>query len=126
MTPGRGSPCSSTTIPRIFPYCSWANVKPEKIKRQIPGGDDGAVTEEVQGKLTFDSSYPTGGELLAPSDLGLDDIDHLNVMLLSGAFPVWDKTNDKLKVFTAAGAEVANTTDLSSLSGYFVARKSNN
>lgn len=76
--------------------------------------------------VTFDASYPTNGESLAPADLGFSDI----YTVLPSPRPVagtgyvvqWDGVNNKLLAFVeeavAAGGpllEVANTTDLSAL-----------
>jgi hypothetical protein len=77
--------------------------------------------------VTFDASYPTGGESLTPADLGLAQIDILLVSVVSegvhaGAVVQYDYTAKKLKVFVeeavAAGGvllEIANATDLSAL-----------
>jgi hypothetical protein len=77
-------------------------------------------TKLVAAQITFDSSYPTGGEALVASDLGLDEI--LAVFAEGGPYVVkYDKANGKLMAYWAdydAGADgaliqVANTTDLS-------------
>lgn len=82
-------------------------------------------------KVTFDSSYATGGESLAAADVGLKRIVHVSGAVArntEGAgdgtravFVRWDKTNQKLVAYwydpAQAAAEtfrqVANTTDLS-------------
>lgn len=69
----------------------------------------------VVAQCTFDSSYPTGGEPLVPSDLGLRDIEYLAANTDGSNAFVWDKTNGKLKAYTAAGAEVANATNLAAV-----------
>lgn len=79
--------------------------------------------------VTFDSSYPTGGESLTAADLGLVSIDAVLPCAAVNATPVavvttYDKTNSKLLAFQADGAasglaslaQVANTTDLSAFS----------
>jgi len=85
----------------------------ERISRNV-----GIVT----GKISFDSSYPTGGE-------SLDLTDRLQTVLAvfienkSGYIFEYDYTNKKVKAYygnydqTSDGAltEVANTTDLSSI-----------
>ena len=51
---------------------------------------------------TFDSSYPSGGYTINASDVGLDNIDHIQVMdtVIAGGYCVgWDDTNKKLKVY---------------------------
>ena len=69
----------------------------------------------VVASVTFDSSYPTGGEPLTASDLGLNTIDYLSATTDGSNAVTWDKANNKLKVFTAAGAEVANAVNLSAV-----------
>lgn len=73
--------------------------------------------------VTFDNSYPTGGESLTPADLGLNHIEA--IIAEGGAYNFgYDYTNEKLKAFygnnDAASdgplVEVANATDLSSVS----------
>lgn len=85
---------------------------------------DGSQVPRVEGnrrtqtwKVTFDSSYPTGGYAITPANFGLSvAIEWLDVALSSAAHPVvWDNVNSKLKVFTAQGAEVANLTNLSTV-----------
>lgn len=72
----------------------------------------------VLGSIAFDSSYPTGGESFDRTQLVLRDLDSI-IFEDSGVFSFqYDYTNNKVKVFTAAAApkaEVADTTDLSSL-----------
>lgn len=53
--------------------------------------------------VTMDSSYPTGGEALAPSDFGLLGINHVIVGAppLGGFLPAYDPTNLKLKLFVS-------------------------
>jgi hypothetical protein len=69
----------------------------------------------VVTQCTFDSSYPTGGEPLVPADLGLTTIDYLAANTDGSNAFVWDKPNGKLKAYTAAGAEVANATNLAAV-----------
>lgn len=78
--------------------------------------------------VTFDSSYPTGGEVLGLSALGVKDATKATVFVTQVA-PVtvgyafaYDATNDKLVAFWvdttvdgAALAQVADTTDLSAV-----------
>lgn len=80
----------------------------------------------VFSKVTFDSSYPTGGESFVPADVGLAEFD---IVLVSpdsnaagGHVVQYDYTAKKFKVFVeeavAAGGpllEIANATDLSTL-----------
>lgn len=77
----------------------------------------------VVGTLAFDSSYPTGGESVPRSLLGLLKFDDVRIGPKAGYLFEWDDTNQKVKVYqgdndNAADApliEVADTTDLSAL-----------
>lgn len=77
----------------------------------------------VHGALAFDSSYPTNGELLLLSQVGLATIDHMDIPSHKGFTFEWDSTNKKVKVFFAdystnvdgALIEVTNATDLSAI-----------
>lgn len=70
--------------------------------------------------ITLDSSYPTGGYSLLPSDFGLKKIEHIqnNVAVASGGGATartvaYDYTNQKLQVYTTASAEALNASDQS-------------
>lgn len=75
--------------------------------------------------VDFDSSYPTGGESLTPTDLGLNNIEFIMAEPNSGYVFQYDHTSQKLKAYygnydqSSDGAltEVANTTNLSSVTG---------
>ena len=77
----------------------------------------------IDAKVTFDSSYPTGGESLAASDFqGLVQIDGLIVHSANLALyrVIWDEANSKLKVYVEDGtsgkeAEEGNTDDIQTL-----------
>lgn len=69
--------------------------------------------------ITFDSSYPTGGEALSASDFGMQVIlASIPTVRTAGTGSVTavqhDIENGKLLAYTAA-AQVANTTDLSAV-----------
>ncbi|MGH9266731.1 MAG: hypothetical protein ACRD0D_00985 [Acidimicrobiales bacterium] len=76
--------------------------------------------------VTFDSSYPTGGEPVTAANLGLATLDALFAADAVNATPAnltvrFDRTNAKLLVFrtgllNAAGEQVPDTTDLSAFS----------
>ena len=92
----------------------------------------------VSADITFDSSYPTGGEALSASAFGLNNIDIMLCETASGYMFQYDYANAKLKAFypraaltgslvvaesaatltgdtdvaAAAGAEVTSTADL--------------
>lgn len=72
------------------------------------------------GKITFDSSYPTGGEALTASDFGLQVLEDLIINPTLGYVFHWDKTNAKVIAYRSAGsaaalAEVPDTTNLSTV-----------
>lgn len=68
--------------------------------------------------VTFDASYPTGGESLTPAQVGLKKISRAHTVITTPGGSVvsapYDITNSKLKALTAT-AEVADTTSLSTL-----------
>ena len=73
----------------------------------------------TQTDVVFDSSYPTGGESLTASDLGLTYVDFaIAKVKVNGTGSVvnvtYDIANKKLIAYTAA-AEVADTTDISAV-----------
>lgn len=68
--------------------------------------------------VTFDSSYPTGGEAVTAADVGMTAINHvIAAPLVSVDNDVyWDGPNSKLFVTVrSTGVEVANTTSLATL-----------
>lgn len=71
--------------------------------------------------VTFDSSYPTGGEAVTPADFGLDTIDFAicNITAVGGTVNVvevcYDRANKKLMAFDESPAEVANGASLATL-----------
>lgn len=79
------------------------------------------------GQITFDSSYPTGGEALTPQQIGLGTILWMDVENPVSATPTtrmstFDHTNGRFLVFTSSdGNEVANGTNLSAFSAKFEA-----
>lgn len=73
------------------------------------------------GVITFDSSYPTGGEAIAVGDFGFT-LEILNVVLgptnVAGIDAVWDQANSKVILYdedntSGIAAQVADTTDMS-------------
>lgn len=86
---------------------------------EVPGN-----RKVVHGTVTFDSSYPTGGEAVSLADLGLNRLDWLETLTTDGYVPAWDGSVSapKIKLFWvdttvdgAALAEVASTTDASAV-----------
>lgn len=92
------------------------------IDKTVVGNKRQSVAE-----VTFDSSYPTGGESVTAAQLGLSKVDYAlcNIIAVGGTVDVaeafYDKANSKIKVFDQTPAEVANTADLSTLSVRIVA-----
>ena len=63
----------------------------------------------VIADITFDSSYPTGGEAVTPQQLGLTTIDFVLPAPAAGYIPEFDHTNLKLKMFAPTIAQAAHT-----------------
>ena len=87
-------------------------------KKAIGGYDQGWIFKVYD--VQFDSSYATGGEALAPADVGLDSILWFDGGAAAGRITEYDYANSKLKAFQAtaaagAHAEVGAATDLSSI-----------
>jgi hypothetical protein len=81
---------------------------------EVPGN-----RKVVHGTVTFDSSYPTGGEAISLADLGLGRLDWLETISTDGYLPAWDGSTSepKIKMFrqtaaTGALAEVASAVNL--------------
>lgn len=70
----------------------------------------------TQGLIAFDSSYPTGGEALVASDIGLSVIDDIVVKPKSGYVFEYDHTNAKVLVYRSAASVPVFTG--SALSGH--------
>jgi hypothetical protein len=74
-----------------------------------------------RGTVTFDTSYPTGGESVSVGDLGFSvEIESLHIVSNdeAGISASWDATNSKIKLFDEDGtsgieAEFASTGDAS-------------
>jgi len=62
----------------------------------------------VFADVDFDSSYPTGGESLQASDVGLKAIDFLQATPKSGYIFEYDYTNEKLKAFYPTKSQDSN------------------
>lgn len=76
----------------------------------------------VHGTITFDSSYPTGGEAVLPSDFGLSSVLFDLLVFPTGAeVPVFDKTNKKVLLYTADGTQATNASNQSAVSIRYVA-----
>jgi len=62
----------------------------------------------VIADVDFDDSYPTGGESLQASDVGLKAIDFLQAAPKSGYIFEYDYSNEKLKVFYPTKSQESN------------------
>lgn len=93
------------------------------VQRKPPGDRFMAQVE-----ISCDNSYPTGGYLISPATLaallGWSNVEMVvptcmgpNVSAGIGDF-TYDQANQKFKLFTAAGVEVANATDASAVKLY--------
>lgn len=76
----------------------------------------------VRGTITFDNSYPTGGEAVTPGQFGLTFLTDLSVEAEDGYVFQWNRSTSAPKVLAywvdtsvdgAPLAEVTATTDLS-------------
>lgn len=67
------------------------------VKNRFKSGNGWAVTAE----LTFDSSYPTGGEALKPSDLGLSVIETMNIENSAGYTFDYSKADEAVLAYMA-------------------------
>lgn len=65
---------------------------------------------EITADVTFDASYTSGGEPIAPDDLNLGRIENVTIEsgLTDGGLPVeWDDDNGVLVVYDASHSEQA-------------------
>lgn len=90
----------------------------------------GRYTKYTTGTITFDSSYPTGGEDLLPTAVGLSSkVEFIGVTSAAGLIFEYDYANKKIKAIwpttdataPAAGEEVASATNLSTVTCNFIA-----
>jgi len=80
------------------------------VNRNYEGNRSKVLTD-----VTFDASYPTGGEPIVAADVGLTVIENIVFPPTDGTNMYrWDETNAKILayVFTTQ-AQVANAVDLS-------------
>jgi hypothetical protein len=101
----------------LFYFLALSAIAVKKVSRKVPGSEKRAVVE-----VTFDNSYPTGGEVLTAKEIGLRRITLAECFILSGTESavlrvgnaVYDKTTEKLKLIdNATGKELANASDAS-------------
>lgn len=79
----------------------------------------------ISAVYTGPASYATGGDSFTPGDVKLGQLHYLSIEPPSNGSVIllarYDYTNQKVKWFDMAGAEVANGTDLSTYSARFEA-----
>ena len=73
-------------------------------------------------EVTFDNSYPTGGEALTATDLGLTSVDFAITTVVSAtgagvnvANAFYEVDSDVVLVYDETPAQVANASDLSNV-----------
>lgn len=78
--------------------------------------------KETVTDVTFDNSYPTGGEAVTAANLGLSNLDEvtdIQVKAVGGTVNVanvfFDEVNSKLIVYDETPAEVADAATLATL-----------
>jgi hypothetical protein len=90
----------------------------------------GRYSKYTTGTITFDSSYPTGGEALLPTAVGLSSkVEFISVSPAAGYIFEYDYSNNKVKAFyptsdataPCAGEEVENTANLSTVVARYIA-----
>lgn len=76
----------------------------------------------VTGTVTFDSSYPTGGETFTARDLGLDILEHVSLEPDSGYVVNWNRSATAPTILayqqsaaTGALTQVPNATNLATV-----------
>jgi len=72
----------------------------------------------VFAQVTFDSSYPTGGEAVSADDFpsistAIEEVAVLSSSPAGTEVVVYDRANSKLLVFTADGTQASNASDQS-------------
>lgn len=87
-----------------------------RVKKNVVGAQ-----RELVADITFDSSYPTGGEAFAPSDVDptmpssasfhFVSLESNDATAADHRFFSYDHTNKKLMIFTASGTEATNASN---------------
>lgn len=75
--------------------------------------------------VTFDSSYPTGGEALTAATLGFASILSVTADPIAGTTvrtAVYDRANSKLLAYDPDGGQIADTTDIATISARLIVR----
>lgn len=90
--------------------------KVQAAENAVP--QNGGAVNIVQVRITFDNSYPTGGELLTGASLGLFRVLAIvpsGTDIAGSRLVTWDDATGKLKLFTALGTEALNASDQSTI-----------
>lgn len=75
------------------------------LKNRFKFGNGYGVVADV----TFDNSYPTGGESITPAQLQLNVLENIYFEGQSGYIPEYDNANQKIKIYTPVNAQSAHT-----------------
>ena len=90
----------------------------------------GRYSKYTTGTITFDSSYPTGGEALLPTAVGLSSkVEFISVSPADGYVFEYDYANSKVKAVyptsdataPCPGEEVEDTANLSAVVARYIA-----
>lgn len=77
----------------------------------------------VSGQITFDNSYPTGGYAAPNAKFGLSTVNGVLFEEPNGYSVKYNRSTDKIQLYSTGNTEVANATDLSALPAcYFEAK----
>lgn len=93
------------------------------VENEAPVGDRSLRTHLASGlkmvflKITFDDSYPTGGESVGLANYGLTpaSVSHVSFEPDSTYIFAYDRTTDKILAYSALNTQVVDTTDLSTV-----------
>jgi hypothetical protein len=95
------------------------------VQNQVLNGN----RRETYGTVTFDNSYLTGGEPFTARDIGLNNIERVNVENSAGYQIAWNRSasaptlivyqGDNANASPAPGVQVPNTTNLSAVVATF-------
>ena len=77
--------------------------------------------KETLTSVTFDSSYATGGETLAVSQLGLTYADSVLTFPAVGYTFAYDAANGKLMAYSTAATQAASGADLHTVTAQVLA-----
>lgn len=96
-----------------------SNTKLPIEPRNFSRNNDNFAT--VSGTITFDNSYATGG--YGPmNSFGMKKVAGVFIEDVNGYAIYYNKSTDKVQVFSTGGTEVAAATNLSTITAYFEAK----